>query len=595
MATFSTVNASTWSPLTALPPLISKVAELPPLLETEPSQPILPRQSDFTAAPTDAESAEARHANSFPVELPPLNLIDGKIGRLIRRETSDAPLTGQPDHLESAVELAAAPPTDTEPVRPQQAEPYLEVPLLISTDIEPSLPNFQRESSPPTVSGRSESTASTASTVTPFPPTDAESAPRQRLSWLLAELAPMVSANPKPPLATSEKERSTSFTQLNLEPVEKAASVAPLTASQSAVMTPPQAKRVPDDILPLHSTDTEPQLFIFEYESSSIFNSSQPDRAEPAEKIVAAAARSEAEDARTKQGGSILADLPHSRTVFERKSSPGIFPGEGDKIAPAEKTAPATPPPHATAQQTSPLTDLPALASTDTKSSFPGFEQLLLSSSLSGQPDSVGPPVHPVGAAGATEAESPRPQPISSLLTALRVLTGKPSAPRLEEGAARSTLANQPDNAGKSVGTIGRPTDAECAMAPQTKSLLTEMPALVSTVVKSPAPIFQTEPSRPRNSDQPVDAPPTAKAVAVDPPTDTESAVTRAQHAKSLLAELDLNTAIHLRWVMRDIRSKRTKFSPVSANDLTTLVDLGLVEIREELPRLTGLGFLALD
>ncbi|WP_426527896.1 hypothetical protein [Bradyrhizobium sp. McL0615] len=132
-------------------------------------------------------------------------------------------------------------------------------------------------------------------------------------------------------------------------------------------------------------------------------------------------------------------------------------------------------------------------------------------------------------------------------------------------------------------------------MAPQTKSLLTEMPALVSTVVKSPAPIFQTEPSRPRNSDQPVDAPPTAKAVAVDPPTDTESAVTRAQHAKSLLAELDLNTAIHLRWVMRDIRSKRTKFSPVSANDLTTLVDLGLVEIREELPRLTGLGFLALD
>jgi hypothetical protein len=85
------------------------------------------------------------------------------------------------------------------------------------------------------------------------------------------------------------------------------------------------------------------------------------------------------------------------------------------------------------------------------------------------------------------------------------------------------------------------------------------------------------------------------RAVAVAPPTDTESAVTRAQQAKALLDGLDLSTAIHLRWVMRDIRSKRTKFSPVSANDLTTLVELGLVEIREELPRLTGLGFLALD
>src|SRR5204863_1195504 len=122
-------------------------------LETEPSRPILSGQSDFAAAPTDAESAGARHANSFPVELPPLNPIDSKIGPLIRRETSDATLTGQPDHLESAAELAAAPSTDTEPARPQQAEPYLvEVPLLISTDIEPSLPNFQREPSPPIVS-----------------------------------------------------------------------------------------------------------------------------------------------------------------------------------------------------------------------------------------------------------------------------------------------------------------------------------------------------------------------------------------------------------------------------------------------------------
>jgi hypothetical protein len=132
-------------------------------------------------------------------------------------------------------------------------------------------------------------------------------------------------------------------------------------------------------------------------------------------------------------------------------------------------------------------------------------------------------------------------------------------------------------------------------LARQTKSLRTEMPDLVSADTKSSAPIFEKQRSRPPISDRPADVAPTAKAVAVAPPADMESAVTRAQQAKSLLAELDLNTAIHLRWVMRDIRSKRTKFSPVSANDLTTLVELGLVEIREELPRLTGLGFLALD
>jgi hypothetical protein len=142
-----------------------------------------------------------------------------------------------------------------------------------------------------------------------------------------------------------------------------------------------------------------------------------------------------------------------------------------------------------------------------------------------------------------------------------------------------------------SVETVGHPTDAESAVAPQTKSLLTEIPAPVSTDAKSSAPIFEKEPLRPPISDQPADV----KAVAAAPPTDAESAVTRAQLAKSLLAELDLNTAIHLRWVMRDIRSKRTKFSPVSANDLIVLMDLGLVEMREGLPRLTGLGFLALD
>ena len=383
VATFTTDNASTWSPLTELPPLISKVTELPPPLETEPSQPILSGQSDFAAAPTDAESAGARQANSFSVELPPLNPIDSKIGPLIRQETSHPTLTGQPDNLESAAELAAAPPTDTEPARPQQAESYLvEVPLLISTDIEPSLPNFQGEPSPPTLSGRLENTASMASTVTPFPPTNTESAPRQRLSWLLAELAPMVSANPKPPLATSENEpsRPTSSTWLkNLEATAKIASVAPQANSESAVMQPLEAKRLLSEILPLDSTDTEPQPFIFENE---FFSDIPLWPARP----CGARSRNRCSCPSTGSGrcaaatGKVLAGRATSFSLLPREEAvTRNLSGELDNVGPAVETVAATPPTHAvTAQQQTkslPLTDLPALVSTNTKSSFPSFEQ----------------------------------------------------------------------------------------------------------------------------------------------------------------------------------------------------------------------------
>jgi hypothetical protein len=60
---------------------------------------------------------------------------------------------------------------------------------------------------------------------------------------------------------------------------------------------------------------------------------------------------------------------------------------------------------------------------------------------------------------------------------------------------SRPTLAGQPDNAGMSVETIAHPTDAEGALARQT--LLTEMPALVSTDAKSSAPILEKERSCP--------------------------------------------------------------------------------------------------
>ena len=60
-------------------------------------------------------------------------------------------------------------------------------------------------------------------------------------------------------------------------------------------------------------------------------------------------------------------------------------------------------------------------------------------------------------------------------------------------------------------------------------------------------------------------------------------------------AHLSLERAIALRWTLRDIKAKRLKLSPVSESDLSTLIDLGLVEIGEDAPVLTPDGHAALD
>ena len=60
-------------------------------------------------------------------------------------------------------------------------------------------------------------------------------------------------------------------------------------------------------------------------------------------------------------------------------------------------------------------------------------------------------------------------------------------------------------------------------------------------------------------------------------------------------AHLSLERAIALRWTLRDIKAKRLKLSPLSESDLTTLIDLGLIEMRDDVPVLTPAGHAALD
>ena len=74
-----------------------------------------------------------------------------------------------------------------------------------------------------------------------------------------------------------------------------------------------------------------------------------------------------------------------------------------------------------------------------------------------------------------------------------------------------------------------------------------------------------------------------------------QNEATTTNQPVSRLAGLDLDTAIHLRWVLRDIKAKRTNLSPVSPDDLRTLIEMGLVAMQDNVPQLTDEGHRTLD
>jgi hypothetical protein len=55
-------------------------------------------------------------------------------------------------------------------------------------------------------------------------------------------------------------------------------------------------------------------------------------------------------------------------------------------------------------------------------------------------------------------------------------------------------------------------------------------------------------------------------------------------------ARADRNRAIGLRWVLRDIKSHRSKWSPINPHDLRILTVMGLVETRDDAPVLSNAG-----
>jgi hypothetical protein len=68
-----------------------------------------------------------------------------------------------------------------------------------------------------------------------------------------------------------------------------------------------------------------------------------------------------------------------------------------------------------------------------------------------------------------------------------------------------------------------------------------------------------------------------------------------AARAHPQAAHEGLETAIRLRWVLRDIKAKRTNLSPANPDDIEMLVKMALVEMRDNVPVLTSEGHLTLD
>jgi ABC-type cobalamin/Fe3+-siderophores transport system ATPase subunit len=56
------------------------------------------------------------------------------------------------------------------------------------------------------------------------------------------------------------------------------------------------------------------------------------------------------------------------------------------------------------------------------------------------------------------------------------------------------------------------------------------------------------------------------------------------------LADLDLHTAIRLRWVLRDVRKGRTRFMVPHDDDLALLEQRGLITVEGGEPVLTSAG-----
>jgi hypothetical protein len=136
----------------------------------------------------------------------------------------------------------------------------------------------------------------------------------------------------------------------------------------------------------------------------------------------------------------------------------------------------------------------------------------------------------------------------------------------LERGPAEPT---EPDGS-VAPGSIHH-TDGETAAGPSDETAATPEAATVSDLQSVPPAAAATSPEAKRREPEP------ALLMAVVKPD-------------IYTARADRDRAVALRWILRDIKSNRLKWSPVNESELRTLLDLGLVEMRNDAPVLTKAG-----
>ena len=129
-----------------------------------------------------------------------------------------------------------------------------------------------------------------------------------------------------------------------------------------------------------------------------------------------------------------------------------------------------------------------------------------------------------------------------------------------------------------------------------TSDRLKELDERIAKLFRDDAPIStRAEPPQGTSVDQPTIDEAVSEASVTETAGAGENTTTMADQPRSVLDGLNLDAAIRLRWALRDIKARRTKFSPISQNDLMALIELGLIEMRDDVPQLTNEGHRAID
>jgi hypothetical protein len=151
--------------------------------------------------------------------------------------------------------------------------------------------------------------------------------------------------------------------------------------------------------------------------------------------------------------------------------------------------------------------------------------------------------------------------------------------------------------------------DVEVALPPQTTDQLSTNESARSSDMEATVPDARTKEERAASAAP--TGPDASKALEasnrlmVNPPAPPVFADARRLESKSALekaivepdiytSKADRDRAIELRWVLRDIRGNRLKWSPPREHDLKVLIELDLVEMRDGVPQLTNAGVSAI-